>query len=53
MVGVCEGLQLHKDETDRRVAIVNTTLIVLVHLSDLKLRVLISHIKSETANVQN
>lgn len=41
-----------QDETDRRVASGNTTLIVLVHFSDLKLRVLISNIKSKTANVQ-
>lgn len=38
----CEG-------QDRRVAIGNTTLIDLVHLSDLKLSVVISNIKSKTA----
>lgn len=40
-----------QDKTYRRGAIGNTTLIDLVHFSDLKLPVLISNIKSKTATV--
>ncbi len=45
------GTSAIQDETDRRVAIGNTTLIVLVHFSNLKLRVWINNIKSKIANV--
>lgn len=53
--GCLWGTSAIQDETDRRVSIGNTTLKVLVHFSDLKLRVLfhnIKSIKSKIANVQ-